>query len=665
MNYVKLLISSKAGSGKSVLMKSIFEHADTIKYLNEWAGDTTLHKCSFYFWNQGTDMQKSGVGLIQSLLYQILRSTPELIGSVCSRRLHHEPWTFEELEQTFRRIEQETLLDAKFCFFIDGLDEYDGEEKDVSLILRSLSISRRMKICVSSRPGRQYEAFLHRDHRTFDIAQFTKDDMRQHIERSLKGSANWEKLVASDPTECQDLIEEISARANGVWLWVSLVTGDIVKEADKNEKLESLRKILSETPEDLEDYFRVMIGKIPKRHRQDMARIFLIAVEEVQPLPLYAFALLEKEKEDSDYAFTTPIEAVVELKIDAEYPALKSRIRNRCGDLLFIDDEPHPVFLTHSVDFLHRTVRDFLRDYDKDLKIHIKDSPFDPLVSLSKICLTLLKALPVTDFRDVATVNRVIGLTDELLYYVRESEIRSTYENNALLIRILDEVDKVNSHHARNITNHWTHARDSPRPRGLEVFKEGGKCNFLALTVQARLVNYVREKLEANPRVMAKPGRPLLDYALRPRRVTPISMPFHHIRDDPSVSVDMVRLLLCTEPKADPNQIVRLNGDLSVWALFLLSIHETHSREGGSGNASYASLKQAWYETCILMVRAGAREDCLRNVGFDYATGQLRTGPVDSQLILKAVFGEDRATILIREMKEHEPNNQGSSCRLM
>jgi hypothetical protein len=646
-------------------MKSIFENPNTTECLKKWAEDSTLHQASFYFWNQGTDMQKSGVGLFQSLLYQILRSTPDLIQSVCTRRLHHEPWTMKELHDTFKRIEHETRLDAKYCFFVDGLDEYDGDEADVVQLLKALSISGRIKICVSSRPGRQYEDFLHQDHRTFDISHYTRDDMRRHVDESLRTSSNWNDLVVSNPTSCQEIIEEISARANGVWLWVSLVTGDIVKEADKNEKIETLRDILAQTPEDLEEYFQIMIEKIPKRHRQDMARIFLLAVEEVQPLPLYAFALLEKEKEDIDHALNSRIEPINETDILLEYPALKRRIRNRCSDLLIVDDEPHPVFLMHSVDFLHRTVRDFLRDYDKQLKVYLKEDVFDPLVSLSKICLGLLKGLPVGNFRDVPTVNKIIGLTDELLYYAREAEIRSKTEQQAHLTNILDELDRVNSYHARGINNHWTHARDSPKPRGFEEFREGGKCNFLALAVQARLVKYVREKLQANPRRMEKEGRPLLDYALRPRRVTPISMPFHHIRDDPSVSVDMVRLLLSPEYKADPNQIVRLNGDRSVWALFLISINETHHRESRRGSGGYQNLIEAWYETCELLVRAGARKDCLSSNGIDYASGQQRIDPADASSILERVFGRDRAAMLIKEMEEQEANNQGSSCTVM
>ncbi|KAF2795555.1 hypothetical protein K505DRAFT_416360 [Melanomma pulvis-pyrius CBS 109.77] len=641
-------ITGRAGSGKSTLMKFVYENQCTTQSLEKWAGTAKLYTASYYFWNQGTEMQKSGVGLFQSLLYQILKSTPDLITSVCQGRLNHEIWEMEDLNDIFKRIAEQTELDAKFCFFIDGLDEYDGEERDVIQLLQALSISRHIKICVSSRPGRQYESFLRNDDRTFDIAHFTKGDMRRYIDTHLQASRNWRSLVESDPA-CQDIIKEISARAGGVWLWVSLVTDDIVKEADKNERVSTLRKIVDEFPDDLHDYFERIIKRIPKLHREEMAQTFLIAVEELQPLPLYAFALLEEERKNNNYAIEALVKPISEAEVELKYPALKDRVRNRCSDLLIVDHEPHPVFLSHSVDFLHRTVRDFLRDYDKQLKIYLVKE-FDPLVSLSRVCLSLLKALPVANFRDRDSANRVIAFTDELLYYAREVEKRSSLEQETPLVRILDELDTVNSYHARKISNHWTHARDSPAPRGLDEYYEKGQCNFLALTVQARLVKYVRAKVRENPHIMQKRGRPLLDYALRPRRITPISMPYHSLRDDPSLDVDMVKLLL--HNGADPNQPVHLNGARSVWALFLLSMHETHL-SGGTGS-TYQSLNKAWYQACKELVQAGARSDCLSNSGRD---------DLSISSILNRVFGWERA-VELQQMIEQEKNKINPSNSL-
>jgi hypothetical protein len=156
-------------------MKYISESSHTRQILRRWAGkDETLYTGSYYFWNQGTEMQKSRAGLMQSLLYQIFRTAPEIIPSETGDYLDHETWEMEDMIAMFNHIAAQTRYHAKFCFYIDGLDEYNGDETDVEPMLQTLSSSPHIKICASSRPGQLYEKTLCRDSRAFDIAKFTK-----------------------------------------------------------------------------------------------------------------------------------------------------------------------------------------------------------------------------------------------------------------------------------------------------------------------------------------------------------------------------------------------------------------------------------------------------------------------------------------------------------
>jgi hypothetical protein len=72
-------ISGKAGSGKSTLMKYIYENPNTRKHLLAWAQDTPLHIEKFFFWLSGTKLQKSQEGLLRSLLHDVLRQVPALV----------------------------------------------------------------------------------------------------------------------------------------------------------------------------------------------------------------------------------------------------------------------------------------------------------------------------------------------------------------------------------------------------------------------------------------------------------------------------------------------------------------------------------------------------------------------------------------------------------
>lgn len=291
-------------------------------------------------------MQKSRIGLMQSLLYQILRSAPELIPPDRGDRLAHEAWEIEQLIAMFNHIANETNLNSKFCFFIDGLDEYNGDESDIVPMLRILSASPHVKIRASSRPGRIYESVLSSSKRAFNIAHFTREGMRNHVHIKLSESDKFKHLASSDP-ECATIISNISQYANGVWLWVWLVTRDILYEVERDEGVSTLRKIVNEFPSDLEKYFERIIERIQKIHKEEMAQIFLVTVHEPQPLPLYAFALLEEERTYPDHALKAPIRSIADAMLQPKYPAWQRRIQNRCGDVLIVDDGPHPVFLSH------------------------------------------------------------------------------------------------------------------------------------------------------------------------------------------------------------------------------------------------------------------------------------------------------------------------------
>lgn len=146
-------------------MKYISQHDRTIGALQSWAKSHKLVLASYFFWNSGHYMEKSQLGLLQRLLYQILLASPELIFEHFPGRLAKnvkEPWSLGELIEAFQNISlnenRNSALSAKYCFFIDGLDEYggDGEQTvhcdDLVALIQRLANLANVKICISSRP---------------------------------------------------------------------------------------------------------------------------------------------------------------------------------------------------------------------------------------------------------------------------------------------------------------------------------------------------------------------------------------------------------------------------------------------------------------------------------------------------------------------------------
>lgn len=639
-------------------MKFASEHPETERALTRWANPAKPCAPSFFFWNQGFEMQKSQVGLLQSLIYHIVRSHPAIIPQVCPERLNHERWEIDELKSLLRKILSlpESEFPVKFCFFIDGLDEYSGNEEELVKVLAILEDAAysHVKLCISTRPrivlDREYKD---RRETPLDIQEFTRDDMKTYVQAKLETNNKFRELQATSRPACDRLLRQLADQAQGVWLWVTLVTHDLVHAVNRSENVRTLERILNQFPRDLEDYFAHIIQGIKPNFKEEMAQFFLITVEELQPLPLFAFSLLDREKGDPNYAISARLLPLGDAEVEAVDERWKGRMHNRCGDLLIVDEGRHPTFLLHPVDFLHRTVREFLREfyYEKLQSELPAGSDFKPLVSLCRMMLFLLKSLDPVELRNSASITQLMKIVDELLYYAYEAEKRDpSPEPNQALVAVLDEMDRTNAHHARAMRNHWTHMRDSPTTRGYDEYREGGHCSFLALAVQSRLVKYVRTKLRSDPKRIRKAGRPLLDYALRPRRVTPISMPYHSDREETSIDIDMVRLLL--EHGADPNQKVHLNDGRTVWALFLVSCYEMAQR----GEAA-ARLRAVWVRVSELLITSGADMDAW--IENDDSHGVRNFSVMTVTGLLESIFGEDEARRLVSLAIDRRAKHQG------
>lgn len=184
-------VRGKAGSGKSTLMKFLCNHEKTVRYLSMWAGDKKLVIAKFFFWNAGTGLQKSQEGFLRSILYEIIKSCPEVAGQVEAKLDElsvvdeSTPWTLTSLKRMCHEL---IVCDQfkKFCFFIDGLDEYKGDNRDLIETMHHLSSKPNIKICLSSRPWTEFiDAFGQDPDWVIKLEDLTAEDMRRYVNDHL------------------------------------------------------------------------------------------------------------------------------------------------------------------------------------------------------------------------------------------------------------------------------------------------------------------------------------------------------------------------------------------------------------------------------------------------------------------------------------------------
>jgi NACHT domain len=519
--------SGKPGSGKSTLMKYLSENLQTSRELKMWARDSTLVTASFYFWNAGTAMQKSHQGLLQSILFEVLNQRPDMIPSICpalwekSDRgyIATSAWTLKSLSSSFELLKDQTSFGKKYCFFIDGLDEYEGDHFDLIDILKDLALSPNIKLCLSSRPWNCFEDAFGKDiDRKLYLQDLTREDIYLYAQSRLEVHV----ILGQNDMHYQRLISEIVNRAQGVFLWVSLVVLSLREGLANGDSVSILETRLRSLPTDLEPFFKHIIESVDTVYQKQMALTFQAALRMNEPLLLIVYSFLEEE--DPDFAIHLPVGIMDEVMARTRQTLMRRRLNGRYKGLLEVSSDVHQINGRYGcrVEFLHRTVRDDLMMKDtQNLLNGLLDQGRNSCFSLVRALLAHLKTMPYSP--DVSS------LLNQLIQFSRQGEVETGVPD----FEALDEFDSC-------IRMKWG-----------EGSIPGTNTSFLELTTREGFVLYVKHRIEAKPSVVTE--YPLLIAALD------VCLTNEHLHQ-----TSMVEMLL--KHGANPNQ---QHQGTTVWNKFM------------------------------------------------------------------------------------------------
>ncbi|KAI6859233.1 hypothetical protein KC323_g6691 [Hortaea werneckii] len=458
-------ISGKAGSGKSTLMKFLARHPMTKTLLKQWTGDNRLVLADFYFWSTGHPLEKTQEGLLRSLLFQLLQECHELIPSVCATRWKpqyipggfQDSWQCSELIATINAVLAHPDLSVRFCLFIDGMDEYQGDQGNFVQDLMGFSKHSSVKICASSRPWTLFKkSFGIKPGQYLTLEGLTKGDIDRVINDELIRDDRFTKLGPSDGT-ADELTDELRKRADGVFLWVFIVVRSLLRGVDSGDDMATLRKRLNETPSDLEDLFRKMLFGPDNVYRTVGARALQLSCHADQFLDPILFCFLQQDLDNPSFALQhhervlRPWSASTEgsKQLDKWFHGLlETHMQIESLDMM-------PLYLYgvnwsyrrfFKVRFLHRTVRDFLTTSDIQSTLSIlAGQDFNPWSTLCRLSLIAAKCISIKVsptpkealYRDaVWAVQRLSFLA---FYYARKLELTQ----NTTEYAVLQEFDTV------------------------------------------------------------------------------------------------------------------------------------------------------------------------------------------------------------------------------
>lgn len=538
-------ISGKAGSGKSTLMKYIVENARTKEKLESWAGQAKVVTASCFFSSSGDSLQKSQQGLLQSFLYEVLSQCPDLVPALCSSRCHDfgsnsRRWSQGELMKVFEQLIEQTPS-LKLCFFVDGLDEFEGNHKEIVYALNALAKSPNVKICLSSRPLNVFQKAYGNSDQKLRLEEITKADIRLYVNKMLEADSDYIQLATVD-ARCKELKKDIASNAQGVFLWVRLVVSDLLRGLGNEDDIGDLQKRLWRLPNDLEDYYHLMLLRIDEFYRDEAAELFQLTREAVGPLHVLTITFYKLEKLESGYASKNNLHAQIHMETSVK--ECRRLLNTRCQGLLVANRQ--------TVSYLHGTVRAFLSTAKMDKLLTSWSRPsFNATMSLLKATLAQMKLVGIREQRfrsvDVTEEEEFVTYLRTFMLYAHRLEDHHRISEVALI----EELDSVGWTFVERVRvsyipgedrGHWTN--------WLSILKSTRRTprieNFLDFAVQEGLHLYVSLKLQAQPHLIkVKPSHPLLDSALQP-------MYFRSSSDHRSV---MVKLLL--DRGARPTDTVR------------------------------------------------------------------------------------------------------------
>jgi hypothetical protein len=561
-------VKGREGSGKSTLMKYIWQSKRTKDYLQAWRGSSELYTATFCLWRAGSSLAKSPRGLLRSLLYTLLSQKPDLASqvfpyqfSVFYRALREDidisgevdPPSLPELDAAFKRF-VDVPSKPKIFLLIDGLDECEESVDQLVNLCRQLGRSTNVKMIISSRATVDSifsTAFSASPNLV--LQNLNKPDIEKFVRGSFSQDSAFRQRFQDKQDEATSLAAAITERSQGLFLWASIAVPSILEGVNNSDSIDDLLQKLAELPQEITQLYDDQLKKIPATHREDTLRLLQLLLEwnRVQTRYTYnsenfrAMPLLDLyfAEGDMEQLLSSQNEAMNDEEKAWRSHNIGIRLEKRCADFVLIENRParHGIYGPQSrVQFCHRTVLDYFMGEEQIqyLQDATGKSSFDLALSLMKSVVHRLK-----------TVDTELSLSRKTIWdlavaaLVYANHVESVAGENSTLneyVDLLTEMDRTMQSHHQSLLRckddwmsktyllgtttrtdngwlakkyasfHWSNFHPSIKQ------PLNWQNNMHSMTVQFDLHRYLKLCFENEGRLLRKKGRPLLSYALCP-----------------------------------------------------------------------------------------------------------------------------------------------------
>jgi hypothetical protein len=317
----------------------------------------------FFFNARGFPLERCVEGMMRSLLVQLLAqfpaSFPPVLKLYKKKLLSRDGgqfsgsirWSRSELQHALISVVGEISAARRVLLFLDALDECKDPMMDTveflqGIINQNISTGANVSICVTARPvGPAISNLGFRP--ALYLEQHTAGDILTYTEARLA-------FLGSTADYLKD---EIIHKADGVFLWVTLLTEALRKGFVAGDKVNELKRMLSSTPSGLIELYRHTLGKIDEQYKHETRKMFQIILAAARPLTLSEFRhILAFESTPS---FSAQKEMNVSPYVIQDDDSMEARLLSRCDGLLEVVSKDSDT--CQIIQLIHQSMSDFLK----------------------------------------------------------------------------------------------------------------------------------------------------------------------------------------------------------------------------------------------------------------------------------------------------------------
>ncbi|KAL8952405.1 MAG: hypothetical protein Q9222_001682 [Ikaeria aurantiellina] len=369
--------------------------------------------CGYFFFRHGDRSKSSVATMLRSFAYQMALTNPRIRSEILSMHDNGVAIDADDERTIWRSIFLTRIFRTDFhqpyFWIIDALDECTNLNCLLPMLAR-IDKSIPLRILVTSRPSSVIQTLILQERLHVLYKTLTVESSYQDIRCVLEANARF--LPIDDPTACEALIARILDKANGCFLWATLV----LKELEITHSEQQIQEVLDSVPGEMDSlYTRILdtMATVPRNQKLAQA-ILRWTVCAVRPLTV------EELKE------------AIRLDLGEIIPRLERTVESVCGHLIHVDGSSR-------VQLVHQTVRAYLiqNDLTSDFAVNrVREHSRLAEVCLQYLCSDEMKS---SRFRRRGSATRTAKksvFADYAAIYFSEHIVRSSSSSDEQMARL-------------------------------------------------------------------------------------------------------------------------------------------------------------------------------------------------------------------------------------